>query len=94
MGHLQALECMPNTMPGDLEMSGPFRLGLIWMDIHMTAQRVPIQFAGALWAGALIRHTAGLEPTVDAGFAYFESPSRLGLAAITSNKIHHPLTQI
>ncbi len=94
MGHLQALECMPNTMPGDLEMSGPFRLGLIRMDVHMTAQRVPIQFAGPSGAGALIRHTAGLEPPVDAGLAYLESPSRLSLAATTSNKIHHPLTQI
>ncbi len=94
MGHLQALEGMPNTMPGDLEVSGPFRLGLIRMDVHMTAQHFPIQFARPLWAGTLVRDTAGLEPPVDAGLADLESPSRRGLAATTSNKIHHPLTQI
>ena len=94
MGHLQAVEGMPNTMPGDLEMSGPFRLGLIRMDVHMTAQRVPIQFAGPLWAGAFVRPPAGLEPPVDAGLADLESSSRLGLAATTANTIHHPLTQI
>jgi len=94
MGHLQALEDMPNTMPGDLEMSGPVRLGLIRMDVHMTAQRVPIQFARPLWAGTLVRDPAGLEPPIDAGLTDLESPSRFGLAATTTHKIHHPLTQI
>ncbi len=75
-------------------MPCPLRLGLIRMDVHMTAQRVPIQVAGPLWAGTLVRHLAGLEPPVDAGLADLESPSRLGLAATTANKIHHPLTQI
>lgn len=28
MSHLQALEGLSNTMPGDLELSSPFRLGL------------------------------------------------------------------
>jgi hypothetical protein len=81
MGHLQALEGMPNTMPGDLELSGTVRLGLIRMGVHMTAQRVPIQFARPLWAGTLIRDPVGLQPPVDAGLAAFESPSRRGLAA-------------
>lgn len=45
MSPLQALEGMPNTMPRDLELSDSFRLGLIRMDIHMTAQRVLFQFA-------------------------------------------------
>ena len=81
-------------MPGDLEMSGLFHLGLIRLDVHMTAQRVPIQLAGPLRAGTLICHPAGLEPPVDAGLAYLESPSRHSLAATTSNKIHHSLTQI
>ncbi len=64
------------------------------MDFHMTAQGFPIQFVGPLWAGALIRHAAGLEPAVDAGLAHLESPSRLGLAATAPDKLHHPLTQL
>ncbi len=92
MGHLQALECVPNTMPGDLEMSRPLCLGPIRMDVHMPAQGVPIQFAGPLWAGTLVRHPAGLDPPVDTGLADLESPSRLGLAATAPDKIHHSLS--
>ena len=60
----------------------------------MTAQCFPIQFVGPSWAGALVRHTAGLEPAVDAGLAHLEPPSRLGLAATAPYKIHYPLAQI
>jgi hypothetical protein len=75
-------------------MSRPFRLGPIGMDFHMTAQCFPIQFAGSLWAGALVCHTAELEPAVDAGLAHLEPPSCLGLAATAPYKIHDPLAQI
>jgi hypothetical protein len=94
MGHLQAVECMPHTMPGDLEMSGPFRLGLIRMNVHMATQRAPIQLAGPLWAGAFVRYPTGLEPAIHTRLTDLEPPSRLGLATTTSNNIHHPLTHI
>lgn len=37
MGHGQLVECVPDAMPGDLEMPCPLRLCLIRMDVHMTA---------------------------------------------------------
>ena len=75
-------------------MPRPLRLCPIWMDVHMTAQGFPIQFMGPLWAGALIRQAARLEPAVHAGLTDLESPSCFGLAAPAAHTIHHPLTQI
>jgi hypothetical protein len=75
-------------------MSRPFRLCPIRMDFHMPTQGFPIQLARPLWAGAFVRHTAGLEPAIHAGLADLEPPSCLGLAATAPDKIHHPLPQI
>jgi hypothetical protein len=94
IGHLQSLERMPNTMPGDLEVSRPLCLCPIGMDVHMPTQGFPVQLARPLRAGAFVRHTARLEPAIDAGLAHLESPSRLGLAATAPDKLHHPLAQI
>lgn len=94
MGHGQFVECMPDAMPGDLELPRPFGLGPIRMRGDMTAQRFPIQFTRPLRARTLVRHPAGLEPAVDASLTHLASPSCLGLAAPTADTIHHPLTQI
>jgi len=94
MGQRQFVECVPDAMPGHLEMPCSLRLCPIGMDFHMTAQGVPIQFVGSLWAGALVGEAAGLELAVDAGFAHREPPSRLGFASTIAHKIHHPLTQV
>ena len=94
MGHGQFVESIPDAMPGDLEMPCPFCLGPIRMRCHMTAQRFPIQCTRPVRARTLVHHTAGLEPAVDAGLTHLESPSGLGLAAPTADKLHHPLAQI
>ncbi|MFO0779435.1 MAG: hypothetical protein U0223_17745 [Nitrospira sp.] len=75
-------------------MPRPLRLCPIGMDFHMTAQGIPLQLVGPLWARTLVRHAPGLEPAVDAGLTDLEPPSRLGFAATAPDKTHHPLTQI
>lgn len=94
MGDLQSVPCVPNAMARHLEMPRPFRLGSVGMSLHMTTQGFPIQLARPLWAGALVRHPAGLEPAIHAGLADLEPPGCLGLAATAPDEIHHPLTQI
>ena len=75
-------------------MPSPFCVCPIRVFLYMTAQRVPIQLVGPLWTGALVGHAARLQPAVDARLTHLKPPSRFGLAATTSNKIHHPLPQI
>jgi len=94
MSDRQFSQRVPDAMPGDVEMPRPLRLCPIRMDFHMTEQGVPIQFVGPLWAGALVRQAARLEPAIHARLAHPELPSRLGLAATAPDKIHHPLAQI
>ena len=94
MGHGQFMECIPDALPGDLEMPRPFCLGPIRMRCDMLAQRVPIQFTRPLRAGTLVADATGLEPAIDARLTHLEPPSRFGLATPTAPKIHHPLTQI
>src|SRR6185437_12698017 len=94
MGHLQSLQCVPDTMSRDMEMSCPLRLGPIRMGFHMTAQVFPIQLVRTARAGAFVGHAARLEPAVHAGLAHREPLSRLGFASTIAHKIHHPLTQI
>ena len=54
IGHLQSLERMPHTMPGDLEISRPFPLCPIRMDFYMRPQGFPIQLARPLWTKAFV----------------------------------------
>lgn len=75
-------------------MPSPFCLRPIRVFLYMMAQRVPIQLVGPLGTRALVGHAARLQPTVHARLTHLIPPSRFGLAATTSNKLHHPLTQI
>lgn len=94
MGDLQAAQRVPDAIPGNLEVPRPFSLGLIRMDVDMTTEVLPIQLVGTARAGTLVGQAPWLEPAVHAGLPYLKPPSRFGLAATTTHKIHHPLTQV
>jgi hypothetical protein len=94
MGQCQFVECVPDAMPGHLEMPRPFRLCPIGMSLHMTAQLLPIQLMGTARAWALVGDAARLEPAVHAGLTHLKPSSRFGLAATVAHKIHHPLSQV
>jgi|CXWL01.1.fsa_nt_gi hypothetical protein len=70
------------------------RLCPIGMSLHMTAQLLPIQLVRTARAWALVGDAARREPAVHAGLTHLEPPSRFGLAATATHKIHHPLTQV
>ena len=94
MGDLQSLQCVPDPMPGDVEMARALRLGLIGVGFHMTAHLLPIQLVGTARTRPLVGQTARLEPTVHAGLAHLEPPRRCSFTAPASDKFDHPLTQV
>ena len=75
-------------------MPRPFRLSLIGLCFHMPTSLLPIQLVGPARAGTLVHQAARLEPAVHARLTDLEPPSRFGLAASTTNKLHDPLAQI
>ena len=81
-------------MPRHLEMPRPFRLCSIGMSRHMTGQLLPIHIERTARIWALLSDATRLEPAVHAGLTHLEPPSRFGLSATATHKIHHPLTQV